>query len=96
MKDSYYTFMEEVGKAAAALFTGAIAAYLVQRRKEKANKFAQMVIQSDFWQNQTKSTRETYNELHDEFEEFKRQTKLEIQHLQKQLDECTSLRRSQN
>ena len=67
-------FLNEAGKAGAALFVGSLSTYLLQRRKEKANRLAEIVAQSDYWKKEVK--------------ELKEYTDEKIKDLQTQLDEC--------
>lgn len=61
-------------KAAAALIAGGLTTYLVQRRKEKANKMAQEIANSEFWRNEVK--------------EIKAYTDEKIKDLTKKMDTC--------
>ena len=49
MKDSFVEIGNEVVKIAVAIFVGGLTAYIQQRRKEKANRLAEIVASSEFW-----------------------------------------------
>jgi hypothetical protein len=49
VKDSFVEISNEVVKIAVALFVGGLTAYIQQRRKEKANRLAEIMASSEFW-----------------------------------------------
>ena len=74
MKDSLAEIGNEVVKITIALFVGGLTAYIQQKRKEKANKLAEIMASSDFWKKEV-SDLKTYFES-------------KVTDLQAQLNEC--------